>query len=169
MVDSMLTLLPMAKVYHIGLYNNKNSLLPVLYFNKLPQVADADVAYILEPQIASAQTACACVEILKEWSPKIKIKVVSIIASKQGVENLLSKHPDIELIVLAVDEVLTENGEIFPGMGDAGDRMHNAYESSSSAETGEVEIDAEDEVKNGNSNANASSASSASKSKKMKA
>lgn len=169
----MLTLLPMAKVYHIGLYNNKNSLMPVLYFNKLPQIADADVAYILEPQIASAQTACACVEILKEWSPKIKIKVVSIIASKQGVENLLSKHPDIELIVLAVDEILTENGEIFPGMGDAGDRMHNAYESSSSAaslETADAEMDAEDadthDVKNGNSNPDASSAS---KSKKMKA
>ncbi|TMW62898.1 hypothetical protein Poli38472_005516 [Pythium oligandrum] len=122
MVEPMLDLLPNAAVHHIGMYRNKHSLLPVQYYNKLPKQCDLDVAIVLEPVIATAGTIVATVAILKTWGVT-KIKVISAVASKPGLQDLLSKHPEVEVIVAAIDEALTEEGYIFPGLGDAGDRQ----------------------------------------------
>uniref|UniRef100_K3WUJ9 uracil phosphoribosyltransferase n=1 Tax=Globisporangium ultimum (strain ATCC 200006 / CBS 805.95 / DAOM BR144) TaxID=431595 RepID=K3WUJ9_GLOUD len=121
MVDPMLDLLPNAVVHHIGMYRNKHSLLPVQYYNKLPKECNVDVAIVLEPVIATAGTIIATVAILKTWGVE-KIKIVSTIASKQGLQDLFSKHPDVEVFLGAIDDALTEEGYIFPGLGDAGDR-----------------------------------------------
>ncbi|GMH82927.1 hypothetical protein TL16_g09426, partial [Triparma laevis f. inornata] len=123
MVDPMLELLPMSDVYHIGMYRSKGSLLPVQYYNKLPRDKSADVAYVLDPMIATAGTICAVVNILKKWGAK-KIHVVSVLASKKGLETLMSTHPDVTVTVTAIDDVLTEDGMISPGLGDAGNRLY---------------------------------------------
>ncbi|TYZ60127.1 hypothetical protein PybrP1_005874 [[Pythium] brassicae (nom. inval.)] len=121
MVEPMLDLLPNATVHHIGMYRNKHSLLPVQYYNKLPKECNVDVAIVLEPVIATAGTIIATVAILKTWGVP-KIKIVSTIASKQGLQDLCAKHPDVQVFLGAIDDELTEEGYIYPGLGDAGDR-----------------------------------------------
>lgn len=121
MVDPMLDLLPNATVHHIGMYRNKQSLLPVQYYNKLPKECNADVAIVLEPVIATAGTILATVAVLKTWGVP-KIKIVSTIASKQGLKEVCAKNPDVEIYLGAIDDALTEEGYIMPGLGDAGDR-----------------------------------------------
>jgi len=130
MVDPMLTILPMAKTFHIGMYNNRNSLLPVCYYNRLPAKCEVDLVIILEPQIGSGTTVSATIDLLKEWNePNLRIKVVSIIASRQGCIHVLQQHPDIELIVVGIDDTFDEKtGDIIPGLGDVGDRLYNTYE-----------------------------------------
>ncbi|DAZ99661.1 TPA: hypothetical protein N0F65_001898 [Lagenidium giganteum] len=118
MVDAMVDLLPNAYVHHIGMYRNKQSLLPVQYYNKLPKECNCDVAIVMEPVIATAGTIIATVAILKTWGVP-KIKVVTTIASKQGLQDLLSKHPEVEVVLGAIDPSLTDEGYIFPGLGDA--------------------------------------------------
>ncbi|KAG9408141.1 hypothetical protein AC1031_021385 [Aphanomyces cochlioides] len=135
MVEPMLDLLPNARVYHIGnisihfiyhtcvgMYRNKNSLLPVQYYNKLPKECHIDCAIVLEPLINTAGTIIATVAILKVWGVS-QIKIISTIASKDGLKDLYTKHPDVEVIVAAIDETLSESGLIVPGLGDAGDRQ----------------------------------------------
>lgn len=123
MVDAMQDILPDAHVHHIGMFRRGgNNLLPVVYFNKLPAEVDTDVAIVLEPVIATAGTMVAAIDILKEWGVK-KIKVICMIASSQGIESLLKEHPELELTVGAIDDTLTEEGIISPGLGDAGDRQ----------------------------------------------
>ncbi|CEG36537.1 uracil phosphoribosyltransferase [Plasmopara halstedii] len=121
MVDPMLDILPNASVHHIGMYRNKQSLLPVQYYNKLPKECDVDVAIILEPVIATAGTIVATLAVLKTWGVK-KIKVVSAIASKQGLQEVCAKNPGVEIFLAAIDDELSEDGYILPGLGDAGDR-----------------------------------------------
>ncbi|KAL3668702.1 hypothetical protein V7S43_005998 [Phytophthora oleae] len=121
MVDPMLDLLPNATVHHIGMYRNKQSLLPVQYYNKLPKECNVDVAIILEPVIATAGTILATLAVLKTWGVE-KIKIVSTIASKQGLQEVCAKNPDVEIFLAAIDDDLSEDGYILPGLGDAGDR-----------------------------------------------
>ena len=129
MVDPMLTILPMAVTHHIGMFNNKLSLLPVLYYNKLPARANVDVAIVLEPQIATSGTVGATIEILREWGgPELLIKVVSVVASRPGLETLLARWPNVQVFVAAVDDQLTEEGAIMPGAGDFGDRLFSTFE-----------------------------------------
>lgn len=122
MADGILDLIPRASVHHIGMYRNKTSLLPVQYYNKLPKDHPCDVAFICDPCIATANTLSACVNIVKTWGAK-RIIVVAAIASRSGVESLMSKHPDITVFVSGMDEQLTMMGMITPGLGDAGDRQ----------------------------------------------
>lgn len=121
MVDPFLSLIPNARVHHLGLYREKATLLPVEYYNKLPAVCSIDTGFVVDPMIATAGTAIAAVNILKDWGLK-KIIFVCILASKHGLEILLQTHPDIEVYACAVDDKLTDQGYIFPGLGDAGDR-----------------------------------------------
>ncbi|KAG6623642.1 uracil phosphoribosyltransferase [Phytophthora cinnamomi] len=121
MVEPMLDVLPNATVHHIGMYRNKQSLLPVQYYNKLPKECNADVAIILEPVIATAGTILATLAVLKTWGVE-KIKIVSAIASKQGLQEVCAKNPDVEIFLAAIDDGLSEDGYILPGLGDAGDR-----------------------------------------------
>jgi len=120
MVDPMLELLPNAGVHHIGMY--KRGIMPVQYYNKLPKKCDFDVAYILDPVIATASTVMSVVGILKKWGVG-KIHLIAAIASSQGLETLTSAHPDIAITIGTVDTELTPDGECLPGLGDAGDRL----------------------------------------------
>lgn len=124
MVDSMLELLPNAGVHHIGMY--KQNQMPVQYYNRLPRKCDSDVAYILDPCLATSQTMCVVVAILKKWGVE-KIHVISVVASKSGLEKLVETHPDIKVTVGQVDKDLNENGVITPGLGDAGDRLFGTH------------------------------------------
>jgi uracil phosphoribosyltransferase len=124
MVDPMLELIPDACVHHIGMYRNHESLKPVLYYNRLPEVCNCDVAIVLEPMVATAGTLRATIDILKEWGAP-KIMVISVIGARSGLEALRSFHPDITAHIGAIDDELTEAGYIVPGLGDVGDRLYD--------------------------------------------
>ena len=122
MVDGMLTLLPAAKVGHIGLYRNEETLEPVEYYCKLPSdIAERDVM-VLDPMLATGGSAVDAIAQIKKRGAK-SIKFLAIIASPEGLERLHAAHPDVDIYVAALDEKLNENGYIIPGLGDAGDRI----------------------------------------------
>ena len=122
MVDGMLTLLPAAKVGHIGLYRNEETLEPVEYYCKLPSdIAERDVM-VLDPMLATGGSAVDAIAQIKKRGAK-SIKFLAIIAAPEGLERLHSVHPDVDIYVAALDEKLNENGYIIPGLGDAGDRI----------------------------------------------
>lgn len=121
MSDSMLELMPKAAVHHIGMYRSKAHSIPIQYYNRLPRDNVADVAYVVDPCIASSNTVSAVVSILKKWGAK-RVVVIAAIAAQSGINKLLEKHPDIKVFVGAVDSELSETGMILPGIGDAGDR-----------------------------------------------
>ncbi|CAO3684037.1 unnamed protein product [Umbelopsis ramanniana] len=127
-VDGMLNLIPEAHVLHLGLFREKMSLQPVEYYNKLPSTPNVDSCIVLDPMVATGNTAIAAVHILKEWGiPGEKIRFMGLLASKQGVENLQEAHPDITIYLAAMDEVLDSHGYIRPGIGDSGDRLWNTH------------------------------------------
>ena len=123
MVDSMTALIPFAPVFHIGLYRHKDSMVPVLYYERFPTEGAADVAIVLEPMIATAATMCATMDILKKKYGVKQIKVVCAIASRQGLSVLADKHPDVIVHCCAIDEEVDANGHVVPGLGDIGDRQ----------------------------------------------
>jgi uracil phosphoribosyltransferase len=126
MVDAMLELIPMAEVWHIGLYRDERTLKPVEYYNKLPDAATVQVCLILDPMLATGGSAAATVDILKAWGAA-RIKQVSLIAAPEGVATLSGAHPDVDIHVAAVDRELNERGYIVPGLGDAGDRQFGTF------------------------------------------
>ncbi|CDB23915.1 uracil phosphoribosyltransferase [Clostridium sp. CAG:557] len=122
MVDGVTTLIPAAKVGHIGLYRDPETLKPVEYYSKLPtDVNDRDVI-VLDPMLATGGTAVDAIDIIKKENPK-SIKFMCIIAAPEGVKTLTNAHPDVPVYCAALDEKLNENGYIVPGLGDAGDRI----------------------------------------------
>jgi len=121
MADGMLELLPTAAVHHIGMYRAKESLLPVQYYNRLPRDAACDIAYIVDPCIATSNTLNAICSIVKKWGAK-RIVVIAAVASRDGIVKISEKHPDVEIHVAAIDNILSEDGMIIPGIGDSGDR-----------------------------------------------
>jgi len=122
MVDSALELHPEAIVYHIGMYRDKRSLQPVEYYNKLPENPQVDLCFVLDPIMATGGTVNATLNVLKAWgSPRIK--VVSIMATNQALEQLKLQHPDVPFHVAVIDDQMNKNGIIIPGLGDAGDRQ----------------------------------------------
>lgn len=126
MVDGALDLFPEASVYHIGMYRDKRSLQPVEYYNKLPNFdnGEADICFVLDPMLATGGTAIATINLLKSWGAA-KIKLVGLVASKEGISALQESHPDVEVHVCSIDDVLDNRGYIVPGLGDAGDRQFN--------------------------------------------
>ena len=122
MVESMQNLLPFAFVHHLGMYRTKQSMVPVLYYDNIPRHSNADVTIILEPVIATSKTIKAAISILKSSKFGDKIKIVSLIASREGLEEVTAAHPDVEVYCAAVDENL-KGGFISPGLGDVGDRL----------------------------------------------
>ncbi len=132
MVEAMLELMPMAEVWHIGLYRDERTLKPVEYYNKLPDAATVQVCLILDPMLATGGSSAATVDILKAWGA-IRIKQVSLIAAPEGIATLNAAHPDVEIHVAAVDRQLNERGYIMPGLGDAGDRQFGTFPPSSGA------------------------------------
>ena len=122
MVDGMLALIPAAKVGHIGLYRNEETLEPVEYYCKLPEdIAERDV-FVLDPMLATGGSACDAITQIKKRGART-IKFICIIAAPEGMARLCQAHPDVEVYCAAMDEKLNENGYIIPGLGDAGDRI----------------------------------------------
>ncbi len=122
MVDGMLSLIPSAKVGHIGLYRDPVTHEPVEYYCKLPEDIENRDVIIVDPMLATGGSASAAVTFLKKRGVT-SIKVLNIIAAPEGVEKLMNDHPDIQLYVAALDEKLNEHKYIVPGLGDAGDRI----------------------------------------------
>ena len=122
MVDGMLTLVPAAKVGHIGLYRNEETLEPVEYYCKLPEdIGERDVI-VLDPMLATGGSACDAITLIKKRGAR-SIKFLCLIAAPEGVARLQETQPDVEIYIAAMDEKLNENGYIVPGLGDAGDRI----------------------------------------------
>ena len=122
MVDGMLQILPSAKIGHIGMCRNHETLLPEKYYCNLPpDVADRTV-FVLDPMLATGGSLAAAVSLIKEHGAK-KIKVLSIVGVEQGVKKVLDAHPDVQIFLGTMDEKLNEHGYILPGLGDAGDRL----------------------------------------------
>ena len=122
MVDGMLTLVPNAKVGHIGLYRDPDTLLPVKYYCKMPKdIAERDVI-IVDPMLATGGSATAAISFMKEYGCK-HIKLMSIIGAPEGIKKVQDEHPDVDIFVAAQDSHLNEHGYIVPGLGDAGDRI----------------------------------------------
>jgi uracil phosphoribosyltransferase len=123
MVDGILKLVPAAKVGHIGLYRDPQTLNPVEYYCKLP----ADIAerrvFLTDPMLATAGSAVHATSILKAKGAQ-QIKLMSIIAAPEGIKRVQETHPDVEIVVAAVDTCLNDHGYIVPGLGDAGDRIY---------------------------------------------
>jgi len=122
MVDGMLNLLPMAKVGHIGLYRDPETLEPVEYYCKLPVDVNEREIVVLDPMLATGGSASAAIRFIKEKGVT-NIKLMCLIAAKTGIERINRDHPDVEIYCAAVDEKLNDHGYIVPGLGDAGDRL----------------------------------------------
>lgn len=122
MVDGMLTLIPAAKVGHIGMYRDEKTLEPVEYYCKLPlDIAERDVI-VLDPMCATGGSAVDAITQIKKRGAR-SIKFICIIAAPEGLDRLMKAHPDVDVYCAALDEKLNENGYIVPGLGDAGDRI----------------------------------------------
>ena len=122
MVDGMLKLIPAAKVGHIGLYRDEETLQPVEYFCKLPQdIAERDII-VVDPMLATGGSAADAITLLKNKGGK-NIRLMCLISSPEGIKHVTSVHPDVDVYVAAIDEKLNEHGYIVPGLGDAGDRL----------------------------------------------
>lgn len=122
MVDGMLELIPAAKVGHLGLYRDPETLKPVDYYCKLPaDIAQRDVI-VIDPMVATGGTAASAIDTLKDKGAR-HIKLICLLATPSGIETVHSAHPEVEIFTAAVDERLDENGYIVPGLGDAGDRI----------------------------------------------
>jgi uracil phosphoribosyltransferase len=122
MVDGILSLIPSAKVGHIGLYRDPKTLEPVEYYCKMPNdITERDIL-ILDPMLATGGSASAAIQFLKNYECK-HIRLMNIIAAPEGIARVHKDHPDVDIYVAAVDEGLNDHGYIVPGLGDAGDRI----------------------------------------------
>ena len=122
MVDGILTLIPGAKVGHIGLFRDPETLEPVKYYCKMPSdIAERDVI-ILDPMLATGGSASAAIDFIKEYGVT-NIKLMNILAAPEGIARIQKDHPDVPIYVAACDEKLNDHGYIVPGLGDAGDRI----------------------------------------------
>ena len=126
MLDGALSLTPVAKVGHIGMYRNEKTLEPIEYYKKLPDdIAERDV-FILDPMLATGGSACDAISAVKRSNPK-SITFVCIVSAPCGLERVCKEHPDVPVYTAAIDEKLNENGYIVPGLGDAGDRIYGTH------------------------------------------
>ena len=123
MVDTMISLIPSAKVGHIGLFRDPETHEPVKYYCKMPPDISERQVFIVDPMLATGGSAIAAIDILKNEYGCKSITLMDIIAAPEGVKAVSEAHPDIDIIVTAVDEKLNENAYIVPGLGDCGDRV----------------------------------------------
>ncbi len=122
MVDGIMNLIPNAKVGHIGLYRDPETLEPVEYYCKLPEDAENRELIVLDPMLATGGSAAAAISFIKKRGCT-KIRLVNLIAAPEGIERVSKEHPDVNIYVAALDECLNDHGYIIPGLGDAGDRL----------------------------------------------
>lgn len=122
MVEGMLAMIPAAKVGHIGLYRDPETLKPVEYYCKLPADSNEREVFVVDPMLATGGSAVAAIQMLKDKGVK-NIRFLCIIAAPEGVEAMQKAHPDVDIYIGALDQHLNEHGYIVPGLGDAGDRI----------------------------------------------
>ena len=122
MVEAILDFIPDARVWHLGLYRDHDTLQPITYYNRLPARADTDVNFVVDPMLATGGSAVAAVDILKRWGA-CRIKFLGLLAAPEGVQCLQAAHPQVSIHLGAIDSHLNENSYIVPGLGDAGDRQ----------------------------------------------
>ena len=121
-LDGMLEVVPGARVGHVGLYRDPKTLAAVEYYFKMPQGMEERQAIVLDPMLATGNSAVAAVDRLKETKPK-SIRFVSLLAAPEGIKNFHRHHPDVPVYTAAIDRELNDHGYIVPGLGDAGDRI----------------------------------------------
>jgi uracil phosphoribosyltransferase len=122
MIDGLIKILPNAKIGHIGLYRNEETLEPVKYYYKVPKEIEKREVFLLDPMLATGGSAVAAIKMLKDEGVK-KIKFLCIISAPEGIKRINEEHPDVEIYTASIDECLNEIGYIVPGLGDAGDRI----------------------------------------------
>ena len=122
MVDGMLAMIPAAKVGHIGLYRDPQTLKPVEYYCKLPEDCDEREVFVVDPMLATGGSSIAAIQMLKDRGVK-NIRFMCIIAAPEGVKAMQEAHPDVDIYIGALDKKLTQHCYIVPGLGDAGDRI----------------------------------------------
>ncbi len=123
MLNGVLQLIPTAKVGHVGLYRDPDTLEPVEYYCKLPtDVTERDLL-VVDPMLATGGSACAAIDFVKDRNPR-NIKLVVLIAAPEGIERVQKEHPDVDIYTAAIDEKLNDHAYIVPGLGDAGDRLY---------------------------------------------
>jgi uracil phosphoribosyltransferase len=122
MVDGILEFLPEARVYHLGLFRDEKTLEPVEYYSRFSEHQPVDIAFVLDPMLATGGSACVAVARLKKWGVK-KIKYLGLFAAPEGIRKLSEAHRDVEIYLGTIDAHLNDRGYIVPGMGDAGDRQ----------------------------------------------
>ena len=123
LLDGMLSLMPSARVGHVGLYRDPKTLVAIEYYYKVPHDIGDRLAIVVDPMLATANSAIAAVERLKQGGAK-RMKFVCLLAAPEGVEAFSAAHPDVELYAAALDRELNDHGYILPGLGDAGDRIY---------------------------------------------
>ena len=123
LLDSILELIPSARVGHIGLYRDPTTKMAIEYYFKVPEDIEQRDVLIVDPMLATGNSAVAAVDRLKEVNPK-SIKFLCLLAAPEGIEHFHQQHPDVQIYAAAVDERLDEQGYIVPGLGDAGDRLY---------------------------------------------
>ena len=123
MVDAMIDLIPSAKVGHIGLYRDPETHLPVEYYSKMPPDISERQVFLVDPMLATGGSASAAITLLKEKFGCKHITLMDLIAAPEGVKEIQTDHPDVEIFVASIDKKLNENAYIIPGLGDAGDRI----------------------------------------------
>lgn len=125
MVDGILDLIPAARVGHVGLYRDEETMQPVEYFVKMPSNLEDRHMYIVDPMLATGGSAIAAIDSVLERGAKVEnIKFICLVAAPEGVKALQEAHPDVEIYTAALDEKLNEDAYIVPGLGDAGDRLY---------------------------------------------
>ncbi|MCL6636935.1 MAG: uracil phosphoribosyltransferase [Alicyclobacillus sp.] len=122
MVDGILAMIPNAKVGHVGLYRNPETLEPVEYYCKLPPHIEERDVIVVDPMLATGGSACAALTAVKDRGATA-VKLMCLVAAPQGISRVQEQHPDVDMYVAAIDEGLNEHGYIVPGLGDAGDRL----------------------------------------------
>ncbi len=123
MSDGLKSLIPTASIGHIGIYRDEKTLEAKTYYCKMPKDIDRSITFLLDPMLATGSSAIAAIDILKEKYKPLKIIFICLVASPEGLEKLVSKHPDVDVYGASLDEKLDEEGYIIPGLGDAGDRI----------------------------------------------
>lgn len=122
MIDGLIKILPNAKVGHIGLYRNEETLEPIRYYYKVPKGINKRVVFLLDPMLATGGSAVSAINMLKQEGVK-DIRFLCILAAPEGIERINIEHPDVKIYTASIDECLNDIGYIVPGLGDAGDRI----------------------------------------------
>lgn len=127
MVEPLLDLMPDAEIWHLGVYRDEETARPIKYYSKLPEKRPVDVALVLDPMLATGGSVAAALKMLRDWGVT-QVKVLSIIAAREGIDHVVAEFPDVQIYVCQIDPRLNDRKFIVPGLGDAGDRMFNTVD-----------------------------------------